>query len=232
MVLTAQKTAFRAQRNGCGIRPVAAAGATMLREAGQKKPPMRKLVAVSLVHFLALGCGSASHRDPNTPGSAGNGDSDVAGSNPQSSSGSVKQTDEPPKKSETADWWKVAHPEVDDNAHKSTRQIGRVVVNSDPVKHGDALRLRFTVNGTKVSGVFQAPGGKSSTFSIPAGTVMFTVDECDGEEQGFPLAAGEEIAMSCKLTREGDCCEIAIPVEDEKPVKKGKTVTSHAVGED
>jgi hypothetical protein len=98
--------------------------------------------------------------------------------------------------------------------------MGRIAVNSDPAKHGDALRLRFTVNGTPISGVFQAPGGKNSTFSIPSGTVAFTVDECSWEEQGFPLAPGEEIALVCKQTKEGDCCEVAIPVEDAAVAKR------------
>jgi hypothetical protein len=120
-----------------------------------------------------------------------------------------------PAKSETAEWWKVAPTESDDTGKRPVKQMGRVAVNSDPNKHGDALRFRFRVNGTAISGVFQAPGGKNSTFAIPSGTVAFTVDECGWEEQGFPLAAGEEITLSCKQTGDGDCCEVSIPVEDE-----------------
>ena len=101
----------------------------------------------------------------------------------------------------------------------SSNRKSRIVVTSDPLKHGDSLHFRFRVNNVPISGVFAAPGGQTATFTIPIGTVHFTVDECEWEAQGFELSPDEELPIACKLTKEGDCCEVAIPV-DEPPQKK------------
>jgi hypothetical protein len=66
--------------------------------------------------------------------------------------------------------------------------------------------------------VFSAPGGQVSTFTIPVGTVHFTVDECEGDAQGFELGPDENIPIHCEMTTEGDCCEVAIP-DEGKPKK-------------
>lgn len=175
---------------------------------------MSKLTRVSWVLLVALGCGSAPHPHPKTSNAA----TDVSGQ-PEADGGQALAVEQ-----------KVVPAESDDGSQAKPRQMGRVAVRSDPEKHGEALRFRFVVNGNPISGVFQAPGGRSSTFAIPSGTVAFTVDECEWEEQGFPLAAGEEMALECKLSSEGDCCGVALPeVEEPEPKKQahqGKPIPS------
>ena len=187
---------------------------------------MRNIVVISVALLSVLGCGPGSRPEAKTSGLDDNVESGHENS-ADAAHGSVKPVANNSAalgKSETAEWWKVAQTDSDDSAKRPPRQIGRVAVSSDPLKHGEALRFRFRVNGTAISGVFQAPGGKNSTFAIPSGTVAFTIDECGWEEQGFPLGAGEEIALSCKLMGDGDCCEVAIPVEEEtaKQERHGK----------
>ncbi len=104
--------------------------------------------------------------------------------------------------------------EVPSNESKQTTfgmHKSQVVVTSHPSKHGDALHFHFEVNSVPISGVFSAPGGQTSTFTIPVGTVRFTVDECEGDVQGFELSADAKMPIQCELTTEGDCCEVAIP---------------------
>jgi hypothetical protein len=124
--------------------------------------------------------------------------------------------------SETRGWDEVQSTESSGTgaSSDSAKRKSRIIVASDPTKHGDSLHFRFLVNGVPISGVFVAPGGQTSTFTIPVGTVHFTIDECEWETQGFELAPDEEMPIACKLTKEGDCCEVAIPVEEASPKKK------------
>jgi hypothetical protein len=163
--------------------------------------------------LLVLGCSSTPRSEPKL---ATRDDASEPISGEKTHSG---KTVESTSKSETSEWWKVVPSEGSDAEKRPAKQIGRVAINSDPKSHGESLRFRFLVNGTPISGVFQAPGGKTSTFSLPSGTVTFTIDECSWEEQGFPLASGEEIPLVCKRTNDGDCCEVAIPVDEATAAK-------------
>lgn len=158
----------------------------------------------------ALGCGPTGH--PAT--SASTSERFTPSTNDKRSSATAAET-----RSETSDWHQVQPLEHSSTNSGTTKRKSQIVVTSDPAKHGDFLHFRFLVNATPISGVFVAPGGRTTTFTIPVGTVHFTVDECEWEAQGFELAADEDIPISCKLTKEGDCCEVAIPVENEKPSK-------------
>ena len=115
-----------------------------------------------------------------------------------------------------SDWSEV--PPTESKSSSVGNRKSQVVVTSHPSKHGDALHFRFVVNAVPISGVFSAPGGQTSTFTIPVGTVQFTVDECEGDAQGFDLLPDESMPIKCELTTDGDCCEVAIPVEP-KPKK-------------
>jgi hypothetical protein len=122
------------------------------------------------------------------------------------------------QRSETKDW-SEAQPLQSTTSPGINNRKSRIVVTSDPEKHGEFLHFRFAVNAIPISGVFVAPVGQTTTFTIPVGTVHFTIDECEWETQGFELGPDEEMPIACKLTKEGDCCEVAIPVE-ETPKKK------------
>jgi hypothetical protein len=147
--------------------------------------------------------------------SASSDDQAEARDDDSSKSGSSK------KRSPMKDWDEAQPFESTTSGVGSGNRKSRIVVTSDAKSHGDALHFRFLVNNVPISGVFVAPGGVSTTFTIPVGTVHFTVDECEWETQGFELLPDEEMPIACKLTKEGDCCEVAIPVEDT-PKKKGK----------
>jgi hypothetical protein len=175
---------------------------------------MRQFLRSSVVCLLVLGCSSTPKPEPKLVSHA-----DVTEVNSDELSNSGK-TAESTAKSETSEWWKVVPSEGSDAEKRPAKQIGRVAINSDPKSHGESLRFRFLVNGTPISGVFQAPGGKTSSFSLPSGTVTFTIDECSWEEQGFPLASGEEIPLVCKRTNDGDCCEVAIPADEATAAKE------------
>ena len=115
------------------------------------------------------------------------------------------------KPSAMSDWSEV--PATESKPSAVSARNSQVVVTSHPTKHGEALHFRFVVNSVPISGVFSAPGGQTSTFTIPVGTVHFTVDECEGDTQGFELSPDENMPIKCEMTTEGDCCEVAIPVE-------------------
>jgi hypothetical protein len=123
------------------------------------------------------------------------------------------------KRSPTKDWDEAQPFESSTSGVGTGNRKSRIIVTSDPKKHGDSLHFRFLVNNVAISGVFVAPGGQSTTFTIPVGTVHFTVDECEWEVQGFELAPNEEMPIACKLTKEGDCCEVAIPVDEAEKQK-------------
>lgn len=171
------------------------------------------VVASAAALAAVLGCGPSNQAPPKTVAT------DEATTSPEESP-SAKAGD---TRSETSGWHEVQSLGSSNSEDTGTIQRkSHVVVSSDPAKHGASLNFRFLVNSVPISGVFVAPGGQTTTFTIPVGTVHFTVDECEWEAQGFELAPGEDMPISCKLTKEGDCCEVAIPVEDDKPAKSGK----------
>ncbi len=86
------------------------------------------------------------------------------------------------------------------------KKTGRVIVNSDPKRHGDEIHFDFSVNGTRMDGVFVVPGGQSFTFTLPGGTVSYSVQECGGKGGGFELEAGGEFTLECHKSGGGDCC--------------------------
>jgi hypothetical protein len=90
-----------------------------------------------------------------------------------------------------------------------------VIVVSEPSSHGDSLHFHFVVNSVAMSGVFSAPGGQTSTFTLPTGSVQFTIDECKGDAQYFELQPDTKVTLKCEMTREGECCYP--PDDDEKP---------------
>jgi hypothetical protein len=159
------------------------------------------LIALGLLAML-VDCGPGTGKQPKSAAVDDSADS------PQEPKRSAKQ-----KPSETSSWSEVQPFEATGSGSTNKRK-SHIVVSSDPNKHGDSLHFRFLVNNVPISGVFVAPGGQSTTFTIPIGTVHFTVDECDWEAQGFELSPEEELPIACKLTKEGDCCEVAIPVEE------------------
>lgn len=166
------------------------------------------LVAVLLL-MTQWSCGSSAGPGPKTSAQDDATDSNSADDAPRAAAR---------KRSGTAGWSEV-QPFESSTSKGTNNRKSRILVSSDPDKHGDSLHFRFLVNNVPISGVFVAPGGQSTTFTIPVGTVHFTVDECEWETQGFELLPEEEMPIACKLTNEGDCCEVAIPVE-EGPKKK------------
>ena len=114
--------------------------------------------------------------------------------------------------------WSEAEPLSVSHSRRPSKRKGSVLVVSDPEQHGSGVTLRFVVNGVTIDGVFSVPGGKTYTFSLPSGTVTFTVDECNAGEGGFDLEPGGNMKILCKLTDDGDCCDAVIddppPPED------------------
>jgi hypothetical protein len=152
-----------------------------------------------------VGCAAPAGKTAKSPASAGDKTSRDVAKEPATSG----------KKSQGTHDWDEAQPFESSTSGVGTgNRKSRIIVTSDPAKHGDFIHFRFAVNAVPISGVFVAPGGQSTTFTIPVGTVHFTVDECGWETQGFELLPDEEIPIACKLTKEGDCCEVAIPVEE------------------
>jgi hypothetical protein len=151
---------------------------------------------------LVIACGASAA--PSTKSAADRHEASTSGNSQRPAADSKER-------SKMSDW-----SEVPSNESKQTTLGGhksQVVVASHPTKHGDGLHFHFEVNSVPISGVFSAPGGQTSTFTIPVGTVRFTVDECEGDVQGFELSADEKMPIKCELTTEGDCCEVAIPAE-------------------
>lgn len=175
-----------------------------------------RIAPLFLVLLATTRCtSSARPLDPQTP----------ASEPPDPSSPAQVQESETPAKAQSATkGWSEVQPLAASDAEVTAKRKSRVVVTSDPNKHGASLHFRFLVNGSPISGVFVVPGGQSATFTIPVGTIHFSVDECEeAEPQGFDLAPDEEMPISCKLGKDGDCCEVAIPVEETaEPSKSPK----------
>jgi len=158
---------------------------------------------IAIVWFAScfIGCGSAATPNPNAPASESN-----------DTSTSTARSKKAGKDSEVSQWSEVPQNEPASQRSVIGSRKSEVIVISNPKKHGDALHFQFTVNSVAMSGVFSAPGGQTSTFTLPTGSVQFTVDECKGDPQYFDLAAGEKVSLNCELTTDGDCCDV-----DEKP---------------
>ncbi|HEY5959608.1 MAG TPA: hypothetical protein VIV60_23800 [Polyangiaceae bacterium] len=159
------------------------------------------LIAIGLLAML-VNCGPATGKQPRAATTDENADI------PRESKPSTEQ------QPSTTSTWSEVQPLESASSGTTNRRQSHVIVSSDPNKHGDSIHFRFLVNNVPISGVFVVAGGKSTTFTIPVGTVHFTMDECEWEAQGFELAPDEDLPISCKLTKEGDCCEVAIPVEE------------------
>jgi hypothetical protein len=168
---------------------------------------MRKCLSVFGTACCLICCGPSA-----APKSAS--DQSAGESAAASGSSSKKQ------RSEMSHWSSVEPTESTGPGTDIAKRKAQVVVTSNPDKHGESLHFRFTVNTTPISGVFSAPGGQTTTFVIPAGTVYFTVDECENDTQGFELQPDESMPISCELTTEGDCCWVAIPDDDKPKAKK------------
>lgn len=169
---------------------------------------MAKWITLIVAACTLIGCGTSATLDPKSP-------SAESANEESRSTESQKAAHGDKGKSETSGW-SVAPPSETRSGPGIGNHKAQVVVTSNPKKHGDALHFHFFVNTIPISGVFSAPGGETSTFTIPVGTVQFTVDECEGDTQGFPLEPDASVPISCALTKDGDCCEVAYPVE-EKP---------------
>jgi hypothetical protein len=107
--------------------------------------------------------------------------------------------------------WSEAAPTTASAAETETpkKKNGRVVVQSDPKHHGDEIHFDFSVNGTRMDGVFVVPGGQTFTFTLPGGTVSYAVAECGGRGGGFELEPGAEMKLTCSKRGGGDCCGVA-----------------------
>ncbi len=151
-----------------------------------------------------IGCGTSATPNPNAPAS----DATEAGS-------STSRSKPGGKDSEMSQWHDVPQNEPANQRSVIGNRKSEVIVVSNSKKHGDALHFQFTVNSVAISGIFSAPGGQTSTFTLPTGSVQFTVEECKGDAQYFELAAGEKVTVNCELTTDGDCCDVA--VGDEQP---------------
>lgn len=165
-----------------------------------------------LVFLVALLCQTACGNNPRQSPQTARAESIESGRD-------VSGAKSPGKKSSETKGWSEVQPLESSTSPGTNNRKSRITVSSDPAKHGDSLHFRFLVNNVPISGVFVAPGGQSTTFTIPIGTVHFTVDECEWEAQGFELGPDEEMPISCKLAKDGDCCEVAIPVEDKSSAK-------------
>ena len=162
-----------------------------------------RIAAVCCACFV-VGCGSTANPNPSTPSSE---TSEKGSSNPLSKD-----------EKEMSQWHKVVQNEPESQRSVIGGKKSEVIVVSNPKQHGDALHFRFIVNSVAISGIFSAPGGQTSTFSLPTGSVQATVEECKGDPAYFELAAGEKVTLNCEMTTDGDCCDVADT--DEKPKKK------------
>ena len=152
--------------------------------------------AIVCAFGLCLGCGTTATSNPETPVTQ-------ATASPTSHS---KTSKEP---SEVRLWSMVPQNEVASQRSVIGKRKSQVLVVSNPSSHGEVLHFQFVVNSVSLSGVFSAPGGQSSTFTIPTGSVQVTLEECKGDPQYFELAADEKVTLKCELTTDGDCCEVA-----------------------
>lgn len=188
--------------------------------------PIRIAAAIAVL-VATSSCSSSAPQRTKTP------DLESAPPTPQQE----RRPEQTAERQSTASGWSEVQPFTAESEPAGTnKRRARVVASSDQKKHGHSLHFRFLVNGTPISGVFVVPGGQTATFSIPVGTVHFSVDECEWEPQGFELAPDEEMPISCKLGNEGDCCEVAIPDDESsqpsKAVKKPSPSKTSAVRTD
>jgi len=138
---------------------------------------------------------------------------------PSAPSAAEPQKEAKDAKPPMSDWSEVEPLAANEDRRAPGRKRGTVVVTSDPDHHGDSITLRFLVNGVPIEGVFVVPGGRSYTYSLPAGAVQFESEQCSLGLQGFELRAGESIPVGCELTDDGDCCEVKIPVDEGAPAQ-------------
>ena len=160
---------------------------------------------------LMLACASKPSADPTTPDSP----AEATDAEESASEGGPSTWSE-------AEPLRVSH----EPARRTSKRMGSVLVQSDPEQHGPGLTFRFAVNGLTIDGVFSVPGGRTSTFRLPAGVVTFTVDECSAGEGGFELEQGGQIRLACRMTDDGDCCDAVIddppPPEDAEETQEAE----------
>jgi hypothetical protein len=163
---------------------------------------MTRYCASILVAFGLASCGSAA-----TP---------PAQTAPKLESGVSSNSPKKNDRSEVSAWSEVPQNEPANSRSVVGKRKAQVLVVSNPTSHGDALHFQFQVNSVAISGVFSAPGGQNSTFTLPMGSVQFTLDECKGDPQYFELGADEKITLNCELTTEGDCCEVVSSADQKQ----------------
>jgi hypothetical protein len=171
----------------------------------------RALLSVGLLS-LAWACGSTPKPKPAEP------EPEPAAEQPAPAASEEKSSTE---------GWSEAAPTTStaEETEAPKRKNGRVIVKSDPKRHGDEIHFDFSVNGTRMDGVFVVPGGQTFTFTLPGGTVSYSVAECGGRGGGFELEAGSEMTLTCHKGGGGDCCGVAPKeVPGAKPAggKQGK----------
>jgi len=150
---------------------------------------------------LAMGCASAP--PPKSPSTS---------TEPVNSSAGRAQRPEPA--SEVSQWSEVPQNEPLNQRSVIGKRKAQVIVVSNPSSHGEALHFQFVVNSVAISGVFSAPGGQTSTFTLPTGQVQFTLDECKAGPDYFELAPDTRVTLNCEMTTDGECCEM--PDADEQ----------------
>jgi hypothetical protein len=156
--------------------------------------------AFAVLACFAVGCGAAAAQKPLAPAAE-----------PATAPPSSSNTTEP---SQVSKWSEVPQNEPANQRSVIGRRKAQVTIVSDPSSHGEALHFKFVVNSVTISGVFSAPGGQTSTFTLPTGSVQFTIDECKDEPQYFELAADTPATLKCEMTTEGDCCYV--PDDEQK----------------
>lgn len=164
---------------------------------------MARHCASIVLAFWLVSCGSAATPQPETR------PKEV--SSPESNPSKPKR--EP---GEVSQWSEVPQNEPASSRSVIGKRKARVIVVSNPASHGEALHFQFVVNSVAISGVFSAPGGQSSTFTLPTGSVRATLDECRGDPVYFELGVDDKVTLNCELTTEGDCCELASPDNHER----------------
>jgi hypothetical protein len=120
------------------------------------------------------------------------------------------------EKSAPLGWSEVA-PTSTEESNAPARKTGKVVVESNPDQHGNELHFDFSVNGTRMDGVFLVPGGQTFTFTLPAGSVSYGVAECGGAGGGFELEPGGSVTLKCTSSGPSECCGLD---REEQPIPK------------
>ncbi|MGB7540320.1 MAG: hypothetical protein WBM17_17390 [Anaerolineales bacterium] len=162
---------------------------------------MNRVSAAFLACLLAgmSGCGGAQ-TPPSSPSRA---QTDTAASRADEETG------------ETLGWSEVAETTAGpEDSNRPGRKTGKVVIQSDPDQHGKELHFDFSVNGTRMDGVFLVPGGQPFTFTLPAGSVSYGVAECGGAGGGFELEPGASVTLKCRSSGRSECC--GLDGEDEQ----------------